>query len=129
MARTGSSAEEAEAVLDAIEADVARRGAKIGPLRRYVAGFDDRDLQRVLRQVRAQRSPEARAGASAPVRRTVCSLHAMQGACSACRDELREGGPMAQAVIDMYTALGADAATLRPDLAANPAIRELAATG
>ena len=134
MARTDATAEEAEAVVDAIETEADERhtrlGApKVGQIDAYVAGFADRDLNRHLRQIRRQRAPEARTGTPAPRIRTVCSLHGIQGACPACREELHGAGPLAQAVIDMYLALGTDREALRPDLARHPVITELALTG
>jgi hypothetical protein len=129
MSRTDASAEEAEAVLDAIESDAERRKVDVGSLRRYVAEFDARDLNRFLRKIRAQRTPEPRTGASVPRARTVCAMHGIQGACPACRDELRGGGTLAQAVIDMYARLGANAAEIRPDLAENPAVTALVDAG
>src|SRR5699024_5759836 len=108
MARTDATAEEAEDVLESIEAHAERNSIEIGPIARYVAGFADRDLRRHLKAVRAQRAPQARTGTPVPRTRTVCALHGIQGACPACRTELNLGGAMTQAVIDMYTNLGPD---------------------
>lgn len=83
MRRTGASEQEAELVLDAIEEDVERREAKIGPLRRYVAGFDDRDLKRILKQLRAQRASERRAEATEADAR--CSEHHEPLDCEVCQ--------------------------------------------
>jgi len=121
---TDATREEAQELVEILRPEAKK---SLGGLIRRMA--EKGDLEHRLWLLRRQRAPQPRTGATAASRRTVCSLHAMQGACSACRDELQEGGPMAQAVIDMYAALGADAAVLRPDLAANPAITELATTG
>src|SRR5690625_3614473 len=133
MARTDATAEEAEAVVDAIETEADERhtrlGApKVGQIDAYVAGFADRDLRRHLKAVRAQRAPQARTGTPVPRTRTVCALHGIQGACPACRTELNLGGAMTQAVIDMYTNLGPDRDKLRPDLATHPVITQTALT-
>src|SRR5699024_9998644 len=124
IARTGATIEEAEDVLESIEAHAERNSIEIGPIARYVAGFADRDLRRHLKAVRAQRAPQARTGTPVPRTRTVCALHGIQGACPACRTELNLGGAMAQAVIDMYTNLGPDRDKLRPDLATHPVITQ-----
>src|SRR5690625_2269859 len=84
MARTDATAEEAEAVVDAIETEADERhtrlGApKVGQIDAYVAGFADRDLRRHLKAVRAQRAPQARTGTPVPRTRTVCALHGIQG--------------------------------------------------
>ena len=128
MARTDATAEEAEDVLESIEAHAERNSIEIGPIARYVAGFADRDLRRHLKAVRAQRAPQARTGTPVPRTRTVCALHGIQGACPACRTELNLGGAMTQAVIDMYTNLGPDRERLRPDLATHPVITQTALT-
>src|SRR5699024_191100 len=128
MARTDATAEEAEAVLDEIEADSEGKKIRVGSIDAYVAGFADRDLRRHLKSVRAQRAPQARTGTPVPRTRTVCALHGIQGACPACRTELNLGGAMAQAVIDMYTNLGPDRERLRPDLATHPVITQTALT-
>ncbi|MET9713356.1 hypothetical protein [Nocardiopsis alba] len=109
MRRTGASEQEAELVLDAIEEDVERREAKIGPLRRYVAGFDDRDLKRILKQLRAQRSSQSRAGASEGARADrTCQKHFVPLDCPVCAALPIE---MAERLLTEY---GADR---RPDLA------------
>lgn len=115
MHRTNATAEEAEAVLDAIEADAEQRSVKVGRLRRYVASFDDRDLSRHLRKIRAQRAPQSQTGApEATGSDAVCGEHHEPVPCEACaglplaliRPLLRRFGPIR-----------------RPDLAArvNPA--------
>src|SRR5699024_8334165 len=43
IARTGATIEEAEDVLESIEAHAERNSIEIGPIARYVAGFADRD--------------------------------------------------------------------------------------
>lgn len=90
MRRTDTSAEEANAVLDEIEADAERRQVDVGSLRRYVARFDDRDLLRVLRQIRAQRASQARAEASeASGPDTRCHAHHEELPCRVCKGSSR----------------------------------------
>ncbi|WP_116247701.1 hypothetical protein [Nocardiopsis sp. FIRDI 009] len=85
MGRIDASAEEAEAVLDAIEADAERRKVDVGSLRRYVSGFDVRDLNRFLRQIRAQRAPQPRTAASeATGPDPVCTEHHEPLDCPVC---------------------------------------------
>ncbi|MFE1396255.1 hypothetical protein ACFW3Z_25600 [Nocardiopsis alba] len=108
MRRTGASAEEADAVLDEIEADIDRRGIKVGPLRRYVHGFDKRDLNRLLRQIRAQRASERRAEASeASGPDAMCGEHHEALPCGACK-----GAPR-PILVTMLKRFGP---TRRPDL-------------
>lgn len=122
--------DEAAAVLERIKADYEKHhGRPVRSVRRYISGFDAEDLTPHLAAIRAQRAPEDRAEPSASRVRTVCALHGMQGACPACRDELRGGGALARAVIDMYLGLGPDRERLRPDLAAHPVIAELTPAG
>lgn len=128
MARTDATAEEAEAVLDAIEDDAEHRNVDVGSLRRYVAGFADRDLNRHLRSVRAQRAPQARTAGPA---RGQCTVPAHAGnslPCGPCRAGLNIGGEDAEPVLALYRSLGPDAAALRPDLASHPKIAALAST-
>jgi len=87
MARTDATAEEAEAVLDAIEDDAEHRNVDVGSLRRYVAGFADRDLRRHLKSVRAQRASESRTEANqatATEADTTCQEHREQLPCIVC---------------------------------------------
>ena len=126
MARTDATAEEAEAVLDAIEDDAEHRNVDVGSLRRYVAGFADRDLNRHLKSVRAQRASQARTGTSrSTAGQKMCIWHSAPTPCQACRIDLNAGGPDAEEIVDLYTSLGSDAAQKRPDLATHPTITAL----
>src|SRR5699024_8503305 len=117
IARTGATIEEAEHLLESVDAHAERNSNPSAHIDRHVARAADRHMRRHLKAVRAQRAPQARTGTPVPRTRTVCALHGIQGACPACRTELNLGGAMAQAVIDMYTNLGPDRDKLRPDLA------------
>ncbi|MFE1401077.1 hypothetical protein ACFW53_24350 [Nocardiopsis dassonvillei] len=114
MRRTDASTEEANAILDEIEADAERRQVDVGSLRRYVARFDDRDLLRVLRQVRTQRAPQDRPKLSVPSGGG-CSLHAQPVLpCRLCAQELRaEGEHARRALTELLQEAGPKA---RPDL-------------
>src|SRR5699024_3933199 len=104
------------------------RNVDVGSLRRYVAGFADRDLNRHLRSVRAQRAPQARTAGPA---RGQCTVPAHAGnslPCCPCRAGLNIGGEDAEPVLALYRSLGPDAAALRPDLASHPEIAALAST-
>lgn len=64
MDRTGATADEADAVLAAIEDHAERNTIEIGSISRYIAGFDDSDLRRHLKKIRAQRASESRTEAN-----------------------------------------------------------------
>lgn len=115
MAHTDAAAEEAEAVLDAIEAEAEGKKIRVGSIDAYVARFSARDLNRHLRFVRAQRASQARTETNeATGPDAVCGEHHEPVPCEACaglplaliRPLLRRFGPIR-----------------RPDLAArvNPA--------
>lgn len=133
MAHTDATAEEAEAVVDAIEAEADERHTKygtrkVGQIDAYVAQFSARDLNRHLRSVRAQRAPQARTAGPA---RGQCTVPAHAGnslPCGPCRAGLNIGGEDAEPVLALYRSLGPDAAALRPDLASHPKVAALAST-
>lgn len=109
MRRTDASAEEANAVLDEIEADAERRQVDVGSLRRYVARFDDRDLGRHLRQIRAQRAAQSRTEASeASGPDTRCHDHHEALPCRVCKGSPR---PVLVGMLRKYGAIR------RPDIA------------
>lgn len=116
---TDATAEEAAELIEILRPEVKK---SMNGLIRHMA--ENKDLGQRLWMLRRQRASEARAAASVTPR-GVCSLHAIQGTCPACRDELRGGGDLAAAVIAMYNALGDNRDKLRPDLAANPHIQAL----
>ena len=128
MARTDATAEEAEAVVDAIETEVDDRHTrlgtpKVGQIDAYVARFGGRDLRRHLKAVRAQRASQARTGTSrSTAGQKMCIWHSAPTPCQACRIDLNAGGPDAEEIVDLYTSLGSDAAQKRPDLATHPTI-------
>ncbi|MCY9787956.1 hypothetical protein KIK06_29170 [Nocardiopsis sp. EMB25] len=130
MRRTGATGDEAQELVDALVASALRRGRPIESLGSYVNGFRLEDLTHRLGEIRRQRAPQPHAEASGGGRASVCSLHAPNPVpCAACPSDLVVGGTAAQAVVDLYLSLGAEAATLRPDLARHPKIAALATTG
>ena len=127
MERTDATQDEAQALMAKFIDKALQRGKEIEQPDEYVRRFKKGDLEYHLGLLRRQRAPEAHTGASANGRAARCTVHVPNPVpCSPCRADLGVGGKAAQAVIDLYTSLGADAATLRPDLARHPKIAELA---
>ncbi|MEU3020177.1 hypothetical protein ABZ635_22600 [Nocardiopsis sp. NPDC007018] len=90
MTRTGATADEADAVIESIEDHAERNTIEIGSIDRYVAGFNDSDLRRHLRKIRAQRAPEDRVKASqsaGPDSR--CETHHEALPCGGCKGSPR----------------------------------------
>src|SRR5699024_861413 len=109
IARTGATIEEAEDVLESIEAHAERNGIEIGPIARYVAGFADRDLRRHLKAVRAQRASQARTGVTGTTGADrTCRKHHVPLDCPVC------AALPAQTVRSLLDEYGPDR---RPDLA------------
>ena len=114
---TDATTEEAQALVEALRPEATK---SLGGFIRTLGSRGD--LEHRLWLLRRERASEARTQASAASPRGVCSLHGIQGACPACRDDLHDGGALAQSVKDMFQNLGPDRACLRPDLAQHPAL-------
>lgn len=85
MAHTDATTTEAEAVLDAIEAEAEGKKIRVGSIDAYVAGFSVRDLSRHLRSVRAQRASQARTKANETAEAdTRCQAHHEPMPCIVC---------------------------------------------
>ena len=114
MARTDATAEEAEAVVDAIETEADDRHTrlgtpKVGQIDAYVARFGGRDLRRHLKWVRAQHASQARTDApEATGPDQFCGEHHEPLPCEACaglplgmiRPLLRRYGPVRRPDLD-----------------------------
>ncbi|MFD3685426.1 helix-turn-helix domain-containing protein [Nocardiopsis sp. NPDC058631] len=118
---TDATREEAAALVEILRPEAKK---SLGGLIRRMAQKGDLDHRLWL--LRRQSAPQARTGGSGRAAR--CALHVPSPVpCGSCRADLAVVGDTAQAVIDLYTSLGPDAATLRPDLARHPRIAVLAA--
>ncbi|WP_152514417.1 hypothetical protein [Nocardiopsis valliformis] len=90
MARVGATSEEALAVIEAVEDHAERNSIEIGSIGRYIAGFDDADLRRHLRKIRAQNAPELRTEESQLVSPDVrCETHHEALPCGGCKGSAR----------------------------------------
>lgn len=117
LEHTDATVEEADALVEVLRPEAKK---SLGGFIRALA--EKGDLEHRLWLLRRQKASEARTQASVLTSGGVCSLHGIQGACPACRDELNDGGALAQSVKDMFQNLGPDRACLRPDLAQHPVL-------
>ncbi|MES0838441.1 hypothetical protein [Nocardiopsis tropica] len=128
MRRTDATAEEAQALVDALVERARTRGRPVESPGSYFNGFRLEDLTYRLGEIRRQCAPQPRAGASGNGRAPRCTLHVPNPVpCAPCRADLAVDGDAGNAVVELYNSLGPDAATLRPDLARHPKIAALAA--
>lgn len=120
---TDATREEAQELVEVLRPEAKK---SLGGLIRRMA--EKGDLDHRLWLLRRQRAAQARTGASGNGRAARCAVHDPNPVpCGSCRADLAVGGNTGNAVVELYLSLGADAATLRPDLARHPKIAALTA--